>query len=77
MIDCGASTQFIDLEFANKLGLTLNKKKKPELLNLADGSESVGKITHTCTIDLKIDQHLETLTFQVTKLGWNMILGKT
>ena len=42
-----------------------------------DGHEAA-PLTHTYTIDLLIDQHLETLTFQVTKLaGWQMILGKT
>ena len=37
----------------------------------------VGQITHTCTLKLTIDQHLEDLTFHVTRLaGWNLIVGK-
>ena len=78
MIDSGASTQFIDLDFAVKNNLPLTLKPKPETLIVVDGREAESQLTHTCTLDLTIDQHLETLTFQVTKLaGWNMILGKT
>ena len=78
MIDSGASSQFIDLDFALGLNLALDKKTTPEDLVLADGVRSkVGQITHTCTLKLMIDQHLETLTFHVTKLaGWNLIVGK-
>ena len=78
MIDSGASTQFIDLDFAVKNNLPLNLKPKPETLIVVDGREAESQLTHTCTLDLTVDQHLETLIFQVTKLaGWNMILGKT
>ena len=78
MIDCGTSTQFIDRDFAQTLNLTLDLKPKPETLIVVDGRESENSLTHTCTIDLMIDQYLETVTFQVTKLaGWQMILGKT
>ena len=69
MIDSGASSQFIDLDFALNLNLPLVLKRKPEDLLLADGVRSkVGQITHTCTLRLKIDQHLEDLTFHVTNL---------
>src|SRR5258705_13799730 len=78
MIDSGASSQFIDHDFAIRLNLKLDKKNKPEDLVLADGVRSkVGQITHTCTLKLMIDQHLENLTFHVTKLAsWNLIVGK-
>ena len=80
MIDSGASSQFIDLDFALGLNLTLDKKNTTEdlVLRLADGvCSKVGQITYTCTLKLMIDQHLEILTFHVTKLGgWNLIVGK-
>jgi len=78
MVDSGASSQFIDLDFALNLNLPLATKEKPEELVLADGARSiVRQITHTCTLKLAIDQHMEELTFQVTKLaGWNLIVGK-
>ena len=78
MIASGASTQFIDLDFAVKNNLPLTLKPTPETLIVVDEIEAENQLTHTCTLDLTVDQHLETLTFQVTKLaGWNMILGKT
>ena len=77
MIDSGASTQFIDPDFASQFGLTLDLKPIPESPIVVDGHEST-PLTHTCTLDLLIDQYLETLTFQVTKLaGCQMILGTT
>jgi len=78
MVDLGASFQFIDLDFALNLNLPLVPKGKPEDLVLADGARSViGQITYTCNLKLAINQHMEELTFQVTKLaGWNLIVGK-
>src|SRR5258706_12442468 len=78
MVDSGSSSQFIDLDFALNLNLKLDLKPVPEDLVLADGLRSkVGQITHTCTLRLTIDQHLEDLTFHVTRLaGWNLIVGK-
>jgi len=78
MVDSGGSSQCIDLDFALNLNLPLASKEKPEDLVLVDGAHSiVGQITHTCILKLAIDQHMEELTFQVTKLtGWNQIVGK-
>ena len=78
MVDSGASSQFIDLDFTLNLNLKLDLKPKPEDLVLADGLRSkVGQITHTCTLKLMIDQHLKDLRFHVTKLAnWNLIVGK-
>ena len=78
MIDSGASTQFIHLDFAVKNNLPLTQKPMPETLIVVDGSEAENQLLHSCTLELTVAQHLETLTFQVTKFaGWNMILGKT
>src|SRR5258706_216104 len=61
----------------------VNRRCSPLISNnpfsvLSDGKSSpVGKLTHTCTLNLTIDQHQEELTFQVTKLaGWDLIVGK-
>ena len=61
MIDSlsGASTQFIDPDFARQLGLPLDPKPVPEALIVVDGCKAA-PLTHSCTIDLMIDQHLET-----------------
>ena len=78
MIHHGASTQFLDLDFAVKHNLPLDLKPKLETVIVVEGREATNQSTHTCTMTLTIDQHLKTLTFQVTKLAdWDMILGKT
>ena len=78
MINCVASTQLIDSELVRKLGLPLKEKPYPECLIVVDGGETEVPLTHTCTLKLLIDQHLETIVLQVTKLaGWKIILGKT
>ena len=78
MIDCGASTQFIDSELVRKLGLPLKEKPHNEQLIVVDGRETKVPLTYTCTLKLLIDQYLETIVFQVMKLaGWKLILVKT
>ena len=70
MIASGASSQFMDLDFALELNLALDKKNTPKDLVLADRVRSkVGQIMHTYTLKLMIAQHLETLTFYITKLA--------
>ena len=68
MIDSGASTQFIDLDFAVKNNLPLTLKATSETLIVVDGREAESQLTHICTIELTVHQYLETLTFQVTSL---------
>ena len=79
MVDSGASSQFIDYDFAVSHGLTLIKKQVPESLTVVDGRPSAGGLlTHEVHLQLLIDQHLENLTFQVTQLAaYPLILGKS
>jgi hypothetical protein len=80
IVDCaGATSQFIDQDFALKNGLKLRRKAALEVLTVVDGRTSVaGDLTHEVTIQLLIDQHLENVVFQVIKLGSvPLILGKT
>jgi hypothetical protein len=79
MVDSGASSTFIDEDFIKTHNLKTTKKAVPETLNLVDGNEtSSGKITQEITLEMEIDAHLETVTFQVTKLAdYPVILGKT
>ena len=77
MINSGASTQFTVLDLAVENNLPLTLKATPETLIVVDGRDAESQLTHSCTFKLTVNQHLETLTFQVPKLvGWNMILRK-
>ena len=62
MIDSGALTQFIDPEFGLGLYLQLDPKSVPESVIVVD-SRRAAHLTHTCTLDILIDQYLETVTF--------------
>src|SRR5258705_293864 len=78
LMDSGASSQFIDVDYAERMNLEMTLKPESQDLILADGKPfPIGKITHSCTLKLTIDQHEEDLTFQVTKLaGWDLIVRK-
>ena len=78
LIDSGASSQFVDIDFWERHGIALKPKPSPESLILTNGEASpVGKITHTCSLYLRTDLHHELLTFQVIKLGgWDLVVGK-
>jgi len=59
MIDSGASSQFIDVDFALNMILPLVPNGKLEDLVRDDGARSiVVQITHTCKLKLAIDQHI-------------------
>src|SRR5690606_28013797 len=79
MIDSGATTQFINEDFAVSKGIPLIEKPYGETLTVFDGRESAdGKITHEVEIRLIIDNHIETCTFQVTRLNhYQLIVGKS
>src|SRR5690606_28628120 len=79
MVDCGATSQFINQSFCEEKGLKLIKKRVLETLHLVDGNLALaGLITHEVHLQLMIDQHLENLVFQVTRLGKTpLILGKS
>src|SRR5690606_15805599 len=79
MVDCGATSQFMDRDFAIKHGIKLDVKPVAETLTLVDGSlASAGMSTHTARVKLLLDQHQESLVFQITKLGgYPLILGRS
>ena len=64
LMDFGASSQFIDVDYFGHMNLEMILKPESQDLILADGKPfPIGKITHTCTLKLTIDQHEENLTF--------------
>ena len=79
IINCGATSQFIDFDVALFLNLNLDLKLKLEDLIIVNGRRSsVGQIIYSYTLKLNIDQYSEVIIFQVTKLArWNLSDGKT
>lgn len=78
MVDSGATSLFIDFDFLSKNHLEPQKKKRPEILKVVDGRESLGgAITHEIELKFSLGDHSECAVFQVTKLSdYPIILGK-
>jgi transposase InsO family protein len=78
LVDCGASSSFIDASFAKQHHIGLKKKAVPRVLEVVDGRPvSSGALTHeTLPVQLKIGTHAETIQLDVTCLGhYPIILG--
>jgi hypothetical protein len=77
MVDSRATSYFINFDFALSQNFPLQKKTHPEALLVVDGRKSSTRdILYKVNIRLQINQHLETLVFQVTKIsGYSAILG--
>jgi len=77
LIDSGASTSFIDADFALSNSIRLRPKSSPLNVKLADGRPAAGDITHeTHLSQLKVGTHVENIQLDVTHLGeYPVILG--
>lgn len=70
MIDCGATTSFINENIVKKYGFKTTLKKRPYTLRVADKRAiSSGQVTHEVTLALTIDGHIERISLDVTNLG--------
>jgi len=77
MVDSGAQASYIDQSFAESLKLSLKPKAIPVDLLTVDGSPIItGPVVMECSVILKINDHSENITLDVTKLGhYPVILG--
>jgi Reverse transcriptase (RNA-dependent DNA polymerase)/RNase H-like domain found in reverse transcriptase/Integrase zinc binding domain/Chromo (CHRromatin Organisation MOdifier) domain/Integrase core domain/Retroviral aspartyl protease len=77
MIDSGASTNFIDTDFAKENQLPMRTKARPFKLEVVDGRPiSSGLVTHESPCKMTVRSHEEELTPSCTKLGhYPVILG--
>ena len=78
MPDSGAKSQFMDYDWAHTNGIQIKKKRYLEKVEVVDGTEiTSGLITHEGFVQLRNDNHVEKLKFQLTKLGhYPIILGQ-
>jgi hypothetical protein len=78
-IDSSATRRgFYDTKKAYKRNLTIYKLKKPKPLFVANGSSSsAGDITHAIDLTIKINSHMEMMTFYLMNLGqYEVLLSK-
>ncbi|KIK31730.1 hypothetical protein CY34DRAFT_102862 [Suillus luteus UH-Slu-Lm8-n1] len=70
VVDSGASGTFISEDFVKDHGIKTHRLKKTFRIRNADGTNSgKGKITHYCTLMVKVDQRTMYGKFNVHKLG--------
>lgn len=79
MIDSGASSNFMDRDFAVTHNLTLHSKRVPVRLMVVDGRDlAAGLITHEVHVTLTYDGYVKTLVLHVTRIASvSIILGKS
>ena len=76
-IDSGADSSFMDLSFAQRIQVPLIELSTPISLEVAHG-EAVGLIRfRTVPLQLHIGDHIETISFFVTALAHDVLLGFT
>ena len=78
MIDCGGTSNFMDIDYAKANSVPLVKKLVPHQLEVVDGHPiSSSAVTHqTSDLLLSTNSHHETISFDITKLGhYPIILG--
>jgi hypothetical protein len=70
MVNSGATSCFIDFDFALSQNFPLRKKTHPKALLIVNRRKSsAGDILYKVNIRLQINQYLKTLIFQVTKIS--------
>jgi hypothetical protein len=75
MIDCGATENFIDREYAKQSRLPLLQKAVPRQCLAVDGTEVLGgPITHEALLDATINNHEETVRLQCITIGNSSII---
>jgi hypothetical protein len=75
MIDCGATENFIDREYARQNWIPLSQKAVPRQCLAVDGTEVLGgPITHEALLDVTINNHEETVRLQCITIGNSSII---
>jgi hypothetical protein len=79
LLDCGASSEFMDSEFVKLHDILLIKLRKPWITRNTDGTlNEQGVVTHKAVINLGINRKEEPTSFFIAGLGKdNVILGLT
>jgi hypothetical protein len=64
LLDCGASSEFMDSEFTKLHNIPLIKLRKPRITRNTDGTlNKQGVVTHKAVIDLGINEKEEPTSF--------------
>ena len=77
LVDCGASGDFIDLEFAKANHLVIDRMPRAiELYNIDGTLNSQGAVQYTTSLVMRLNNHTERITLFATNLGgMPLVLG--
>jgi hypothetical protein len=75
MVDCGATENFIDKDYAEQMKIPLDKKKIPWRVLAIDGREiASGPVTHDTSIELIINNHRKKIKLHCITIGNSPII---
>jgi predicted aspartyl protease len=75
IVDCGATENFIDKDYAEKIRIPLDRKKILRRVLAVDGREVASRpITHDTTINLTINNHREIIKLHCITIGNSPII---
>jgi hypothetical protein len=75
MVDCGATENFIDKDYAEQIKIPLDKKKIPRRVLAVDGREiASGPVTHDTSVELIINNHGEKIKLHCITIGNSPII---
>jgi hypothetical protein len=76
MVDCGATENFIDKEYAEWNRIPLNEKTVPRRVLAMDGREVASRpVTHDAVVKLKINNHHETIKLHCITIATHPLLS--
>jgi hypothetical protein len=75
MVDCGATENFVDQNYAEKIQLPMDKKKVPCRVLVVDGREVIsGPVTHDTMVELIVNDHHEKIKLYCITIGNSPII---
>jgi hypothetical protein len=75
MVDCGATKNFIDKDYAEQIKIPLDKKNIPRRVLAVDGREiASGPVTHDTNVELIINNHREKIKLHCIMIGNSPII---
>jgi hypothetical protein len=75
MVDCGATENFVDKDYAEQIQIPMDKKKVPRRVLVVDGREvASGPVTHDTMVELIVNDHREKIKLHCITIGNSPII---
>jgi hypothetical protein len=75
MVDCGATENFVDKNYAEKIQIPIDEKKVPRRVLAVDGREvASGPVTHDTMVELIVNDHREKIKLHCITIGNSPII---